>query len=147
MDKLRKLSMGEKMIGGAGVFLILDLLFIPWHRIEVSGFGFTVSSSRSAIESPNGLFGLLALLLAAALVARILIGEFTQVKLPELPITWARAEFIGVLAVAALLAVKLIVETTALAFGAWLALAAAAVMVYGGWLRDHQAAHPAAPAL
>jgi len=140
---LKRLSPGERCMALAGVLLVLDLLVLPWHRISIGIGPFGVTASRSGIESPNGFLGLLALLVSVAIVARIVVSEFTAVELPALPVSWAQADLIGGAAVAALVLLKLVAETSYLSVGAWLADPLAAVMAYGGYLRSRET--PAEP--
>ncbi len=146
---LKKLSLGERIMSLAGVLLLFDLLFLPWHRISF-GFGdfASTSVSRSGVQSPNGFLGLLAALVAVAIVARVVLSEFTTVKLPTLAVSWERADLIAGAAVAAMLVLKLVVETSALSIGAWLAVPLAAALVYGGYQRSHEIApsHEDSPA-
>ncbi|MGH9040209.1 MAG: hypothetical protein ACRDZ3_08260 [Acidimicrobiia bacterium] len=137
---LKKLSLEAQILAVAGLVLIIDLLFLPWHRMSISIPGvLTVSENRSAIESPNGFLGLLALLLAAAVVGRLIVANFTTMKLPELPMSWVRAQLFASGAVAGLLVLKLIVETDFLGIGAWLGILAAGGMVYTAFRLDRQA--------
>lgn len=130
---LKKLSLGERILAGAGIALVIDLLFLPWHHIKVGVRGIAlVEANRSGIESPNAFLGVLALLVAAALVAHVILSEYTSVKLPTLPVSWGRADLIGGVAVAAILLLKLVLETDFLGFGAWLGLVLGAAMAYGG---------------
>lgn len=141
---LSKLTMGEKIVGGAGILLLIDLLFLPWHKIDLG----IISVSRSAIESPNGFWGALALLVTIAMVAVVVLTRFTSTKLPDLPIPLGRAMFFAGIAVVALLVIKLIVETDFLGFGAWLGLLLGAAVAYGGFLIGKEAGEaPAAPPL
>ena len=137
---LKRLSPGERYMALAGVLLFVDLLLLPWHRISVGVGPFSVTASRTGIESPNGFLGLLAALVVLAVVARIILSEFTSVELPALPVTWQQADLFGGAAIAALVALKLIVETSYLSIGAWLAVPLAAVMAYGGYLRSREIA-------
>jgi hypothetical protein len=134
---LKKLSLGERIMALAGVLLILDLLILPWHRIDF-GFGLLGTVSRSGVQSPNGFLGLLAALLAVAIVARIIVSEFTTVALPSLPVSWERADLIAGAAVAALVVLKLVLETSYLSIGAWLAIPLAAAVLYGGYQRSRE---------
>ena len=131
---LRNLSLGERIMSLAGVLLVIDLLFLPWHRIEL-GIG---TVSRSGLQSPNGFLGLLAALLAAAIVVRVIVSEFTTIELPHLPVSWERADLIAAAAVAALLMLKLVLETSFLSIGAWLAIPLAAALLYGGYQRSRE---------
>jgi hypothetical protein len=137
---LSKLTLGEKIIGGAGIVLVLDLLFFPWHSVD-TGFG---TFTRSGIESPNSLWGMLALLVTIATVAAVLLRKLTTTKLPDLPVAWGQAIFYACIAILALLLIKLISETDALGFGCYLAILLAGGMVYGGFLvsKDPETAAP-----
>ena len=146
MQLLKKLTLGDRVVGGAGVVLLVDLLFLPWHHVEV-GFGtFTASADRTAIESPDAAIGWLAVLLTAAMVAHIVLVRFTDVQLPELGLPWSQISMIGGFATLAALLLKLLAETDYLGYGAWVGLALGAAMAYGGFLHEHE--HfglPAAP--
>jgi hypothetical protein len=136
---LKKLSLGERIIGAAGLFLLIDLLFLPWHRISIGIPGIArITENRSGIQSPNGFLGLLALLVVAALVARLVISGFTKIELPEIPVSWGRADLLGAAGAAVLLLLKLVLETDFLGFGAWLAILGAGALVYGGFLRNQE---------
>src|SRR5690349_12858710 len=56
---LKKLSLGERIMGGAAVLLAIDLVALPWHRISVGIGAFSVSASRTGVESPHGVVGVL----------------------------------------------------------------------------------------
>jgi hypothetical protein len=130
--ELDKLTLSDKIIAGAGVVLIIDLLFLPWHSIDIGVLSFT----RSAVESPNAFWGVLALLLTVALVAVTLLRVLKpETALPDLPVSWDRAVFFAAAAVLVSLFLKLVMETEALGFGAWLGLLLAAGVAYGGYLK------------
>lgn len=121
--------MPEKIILGAGVVLIIDLVFLPWHSVDtVLG-----SFSRSGIESPNAFWGVLALLVAIAMVAVVVVTKFTTAKVPELPVPLSQAMFLAGNVVLAVLLLKLVSETDALGFGAWLGVLLGGGMAYGGF--------------
>jgi hypothetical protein len=127
---LNKLTLGDKILGGAGILLILDLLLFPWHSVDLG----IVTINRQATESPNAFWGILALLLAIAIVAAIVVRRLTSVDLPDLPVAWSLALFYAAIATLVILFIKLISETSELGFGAWLGLLLAAAMVYGGFV-------------
>ncbi len=80
---LGKLSRGERIVVVAGVLLVIDLLFLPWHSIAIPLMG---SVDRNGISSPNAFLGFLAALVAAAMVAQVIVSKFTSATLPELPV-------------------------------------------------------------
>src|ERR1044072_5049448 len=92
---LKRLSTGERYMALGGVLLVLDLLLLPWHRISIGIGAFGVTASRSGLESPNAFLGILAALIALAVVARIVVTEFTSVELPALPVTWYQADLMA----------------------------------------------------
>jgi hypothetical protein len=132
---LSKLSLSDKIIGGTGIVLLIDLLFLPWHKIDL-GF---VSASRSAIESPNSFWGVLALLVTLVVVGVIAVTRFTTTAMPDLPVPLNRAVFFATIVVLVLLLIKLVSETDYLGFGCYLAILLSAGMVYGGFLRSQEA--------
>jgi hypothetical protein len=90
--------------------------------------------TRTAIESPNGFWGILALLLTIVIVGVLIADRIAGASLPELPIPWHQALFYACIAVLALLVLKLLMETDGLGWGSYLALLLAAGMTYGGFL-------------
>ena len=129
---LDKLTLSDKIIAGTGIVLIIDLLFLPWHSIDLGITTFT----RSGVESPNSFWGVLALLLTIAVVAVTLLRVLKpETSLPDLPVSWDRAIFFAAAATLVLLLLKLVMEMDALGFGAWLGILLAAGMAYGGYLK------------
>jgi hypothetical protein len=137
---LKKLSLGQRIMALAGALLLLDVLILPWHRISIGIGAFGITASRTGVQSPNGFVGLLIALLALAVVVRIGLSEFTSVELPALPVTWERADLIAGAAAAALVLLKLVLETSYLSIGAWLAVPLAGGMAYGGYVRSQETA-------
>ncbi len=133
---LKKLSLGERILGAAGILLLIDLLFLPWHHLSVGIQGISIITvNRSGVSSPHAFLGLLAVLVTAALVAHVVVSEFTKLQLPTLSVSWGQVDLIGAAAVAALLLLKLVLKTDFLGFGAWLGLILAGVLLYGAILR------------
>jgi hypothetical protein len=133
---LNKLTLGDKIIGGTGIVLVISLLFFPWHDIDLGPFG---STTRTAIQSPNGFWGILALLLTVAVVLAALLPKLTEVTLPDLPVPAPDAVFYAAIATLALLVLKLLLETEALGFGAFLSILLAAGMTYGAFQSKSEA--------
>lgn len=133
---LSKLSKGDKIVLVAGLVLIIDLLFLPWHNVKVGSgvLGITVKVTRTGVESPNAFWGILALLVAAVMVLQIVLAKFTSTTLPTIPMPWGRVHLFAGVAALALLVIKLFAETSYLGFGAFLGLACGAGLAYGGFM-------------
>lgn len=128
---LSKFSLGDKILAGTSVGLVFGLLVLPWH--SVSAFG--RSYSRTALQSPNSFWGVLALLATLAVIGVTAVRLFSpDTTLPELPVAWPKAVSFASIAVVAVLAIKLVSETTALGFGAYLDVLLAGGMAYGAFV-------------
>lgn len=125
-----RLPPGEKIALIAGVLLIVDLLFAPWHSIDLGSLGDDVR--LSGVQSPNALYGVGALILTLVIVGQIIVAKLTSV-VPDLPVPWARAHVVAGSAVAVLLVAKLIVETGSLGFGAYAGVLGGLALAYGGY--------------
>ena len=125
----KKLTMGDRIVLAAGILLVIDLLFLPWHSIDLG----VLSVKRTGVQSPNGFYGVLALLIAVVMVAQIVVARLTAAKLPQIPLPWGRVHLIAGVVVLALLLLKLVIETDYLGFGAWLGIILAAVLAFGGF--------------
>ncbi|MDZ7679587.1 MAG: hypothetical protein U5K29_13685 [Acidimicrobiales bacterium] len=133
---LNKLTMGDKIVGGTGIVLIIGLLFFPWHSVSAGPF----SESFSALSTNNTFWAIIALLLTIAVVGVVLAEKLGNVDLPDLPIPWNDAKFYATIAVLALLLLKLITDTDFLGWGAWVNIILAAGMTYGGFLIKQEGA-------
>lgn len=133
---LSRLSQGERIVLIAGVLLIIDLLFLPWHSIDLGGAAADnvgIDTTRSAVQSPNAFYGVVALLLTLVVVAQIVLDKLTSVALPSLPVPWAQVHLIAGIAVAVMLVIKLIAETEFLGFGAYFGVLAGLAVAFGGY--------------
>ena len=118
---LAKLSRDDMIVGGLGLFLAIDLLFLPWYSV----FGFTAS----ATSSPYSIWGVLALVVDVAFIADLALDRFGNAQLPM--IGGSRARTRAALAGGTLLfvAIKFLAHTSDLGFGCWLAVVAAIALV------------------
>lgn len=132
---LSKLTKGDRIVLVAGLVLIIDLLFLPWHKIEIGSglLGVDLSVKRTGVQSPNAFYGILALIIAIVMVGQIVLAKFTTAKLPTLPMPWPRVHLIAGGVAAALLLIKLLAETNFLAFGAYLGIICGAALAFGGF--------------
>jgi uncharacterized protein YbjT (DUF2867 family) len=118
----------------AGGLLLLSLAFFPWHRVaEVGLFG--GDPTLTALQDPNKLQGTLAFLVTVAMVAQVVLTRYSDQRVnPALVKLQAPAGF----AVLGLLAWKLASETAYLSVGAYLGIALAGVLVYGGLIMSKE---------
>ena len=132
---LSDLKTGHRIIVGAGILLVIDLVFLPWHDAEN-----LIGGSRTGIESPFAVLGVLALFGAIAMVAQIILDRLTTVELPDIGTTsWERVHLVAGIVVGALLLLKLILEPNLLAYGAWLGLLLGIAVAAGGFLLHREA--------
>lgn len=132
---LSRLSQGERIVLIAGVLLIIDLLFLPWHSIDIGGAAeaLGVDTTQSGVQAPNGFYGVVALILTIVMVAQIVLDKLTGVALPNPPVPWAQVHLIAGVAVAVALVIKLIVETDFLGFGAYLGVLLGLTVAFGAY--------------
>ena len=135
-----KLTQGERIVLIAGLLLIIDLLFLPWHKVSTVVFGQTISGTASGIESPNGFYGVLALLLALVMVGVIIATKLANAKLPTLPVPLGQVHMIAGIAIFVLLLIKLLAETNFLGFGAYLGILLGAALAFGGFSINKESA-------
>jgi len=122
---LSKLTQGEKIVLAAGVLLIIDLLFLPWHSV--------LGLHISAVDAPNSGYAIIALLLAIIMVGQIVAAKLTSANLPDPPLPWSQLHLFGGGAIAVLLLLKLIAETSLLGFGAYLGVILGLAIAYGAY--------------
>ena len=132
---LSRLSQGERIVLVAGVLLIIDLLFLPWHDIDIGGAAgaLGVDTTRGGVQSPNGFYGIVALILTLVMVGQIVADKLTGATLPSLPVPWSQVHMIAGIAVAVMLVIKLIAETEFLGFGAYLGVVLGLAVAFGGY--------------
>lgn len=136
---LTKLSTGDKIIGATGLLLVVVLVVFPWHHVSAYDMQMNVSFdagavNRSAVQSPNAFWGILALLLTLAIVGSLFLRRLTDAELPSTPVPPSQLTFFGTIGVLVLLMLKFVIETSALGIGAFLAILLAGGMTYGGYL-------------
>ena len=123
MDKINELSLGRKLILGAGVLLFIDM-FLHWQSVDVGPF----TVGRNGI---HGFWGVFILLMTIALVAFVGARAF-GVELPE-----ALPDGLISLVLGALILLFAVIKNIADDYSAWpsyVGIVLAAVIAYGGWL-------------
>jgi len=128
-----KLSNEDWMVGGGSIILIIDLLFFAWHSYS---FG-PVSVDSSGTGSPDGIWGVLALIVTIVVLVDLLLARFspdTQLPTTQLGRDLTRAAVAGLGFL--FLLIKFISNTGSSAFGCWLGLVLGIVIVAGAWLNS-----------
>lgn len=129
-----KLSINEKIIAAAGVVLFIAS-FLPWYSVKVNLFGVSKSFTASGWEDPNPIWSVLAVLLGVAMVAQILVSKFSEVEIPKIAnLSWPEVHRIAGIAIAVLVLIKLLAESSHLGFGFFIAIICASALAYGGFM-------------
>lgn len=132
MSAFQQLTRSEKILGAAGIVLLIGTFAFPWYHIGVPGY--TVGSQTyggNALQGPGSFFSVVALIVLIALLAAFVVRRFTSAQLPELPSSWGAAELYAAIAVLALLVIKILFHVGNFGWGFYLDMAAAVVLVYG----------------
>lgn len=132
MDKINQMTLGEKLaVGGAALMLIAS--FLPWYSIDIGEFG---SFSRNGWQSPGAIWSVLAVIISVGFAGVILARKFGNVQLPDLgQFTWGQAALAAGGAVVLFIIIKLVSESSFMAFGFFLGIIAAALVAAGGYFR------------
>jgi hypothetical protein len=138
LDKINELSLGKKLVLGAGVLLLIDT-FLHWQ--EVTAFGFTGGQSAW-----HGFWGVLLGLMTVALVVWVAVRTFANVQLPEGIPDGLISLVLGALIL--LFAVIKVISDDFVHWPAYLGIILAAVVTYGAWLvfKESGESFPAMPA-
>lgn len=140
MEKFKALGIGEKIILIAGLVLLIDS-FLPWYSVDLGPFG---SIDRSGWESPGAIWSILAVLVSLAMMGVIAVRNLSPGTLPDnvSGVTWPKIHLGGGIAVAVLVIIKLLNESSSLGFGFYIGIVCAAAIAVAGVLmyREEMAA-------
>jgi hypothetical protein len=142
---INKLSLGDRIVAGGGILLLLLILFAPWHSIDLGEFGGTINKNAFYGEGDAvGWPALIAFILLIAVVAVVLLRKLADnVTLPELPIPWNQAIFYATIAIPVLLVLKLLLFNDFIAFWAYIDILIGIGIAYGGFLIFQESDAPA----
>ena len=131
---------GETIVVVAGALLVVDLVAAPWHHfaidVNLEQFGVELPSfslDRRGVQDPQAFFGI-----ASAVMATLMVIHVVAAKLSS---SVPRAEQVHLIAgavVLGLVVAKLLANNDFLAIGAWLGIALAAALAYGGFLLSQE---------
>jgi hypothetical protein len=136
MERFNQLTVGEKAITIGGLALLIVGLLFPWWSWSEGGF----SVSQSGMEDPGAFWGILAVLLGLVMAGLVLAQRFGNVQLPDLgSITWAQAWGGAGAALVIFMLLKawriMSADIGGFGWGFFLALIAAAAVVYGAFMK------------
>jgi hypothetical protein len=129
-----RLSQGEWIVLLAGLALVADLLFLPWHDIKLATqLERLVDTTATGVQQPYAGYGIAAVVLTAIMIVQIALAKLASVRMPDLPVPWSQVHLILGVFVAVLLVIKLVRLTDELGYGAYSALLAGILVAYGGY--------------
>ena len=146
----RKLSQGEWIVLVVGLLLLVDLLFLPWHAVDLTrdrsrlvadAVGF--DPTPSAVQPPGRGYGIAAVIFLLVMIVQIVIARFTTLRLPEPPVPWSQIHLIAGIFVLVVLVIKLIRDTSGLGYGAYSGILGALLVAYGAYLIAQDPGEPA----
>jgi hypothetical protein len=162
MDRLEgtRMGVGEKVTLAAAALLLVDLVLLPWHVYAGSWYTYwddfgsytqtTAPSTTNGFQGSGAALGVLAGIAALSLLARIVMSRMGSEALGRVPEIWRERPVLEG-TVAALVALKLLMDPSNLGYGAIVGVALAAAIVLGRYLmvqegRTLRAVADAAPA-
>jgi hypothetical protein len=133
---MSKMGTAHKILLGGGIVYLIDL-FLPWQRVCIDlGIDIPGASGCASASGASGV-GIINLLLVIGLIAWEAMGlAGVEISAPKALVSAGLAGGIVVFSI-----LKIITDSEALYLFAFVGLALAAVIGYGGWLRwqEHQA--------
>ncbi len=137
---LAKLSQGERIVLFAGVLLLVDLLFLPWHDLALGGeLEELLDVTLTAVQEPYAGYGIAAVVLTAIMIVQIVLDRLLSARLPDPPVPWSQIHLILGIFVAVVLVIKLVRLTDSLGYGAYSGVLAGILVAYGGWSMTREA--------
>ncbi|MGI8714993.1 MAG: hypothetical protein ACR2NR_17790 [Solirubrobacteraceae bacterium] len=127
---LEGVSRDDWILGGVALLLVIDLLFLPWFSISVGPFG---SVSFSATGAPDAWLGILAVLVAIALIADLAIERLSPgTALPNIGGSRTQTRFVLACVAAVFVVLKFLfnIHFSYFGFGFWAAVVLTAGLVY-----------------
>ena len=134
MGAAGKLSQGERIVLVAGVLLIADLVFLPWHDIDLGGLDDALDTTVTGVQAPYAGYGIAAVALTSIMIAQIALTRLLSVRLAQPPVPWSQVQLILGVFVAVVLVVKLVRLNEALGYGAYSAILAGLLVAYGAYV-------------
>ncbi|MGH2942210.1 MAG: hypothetical protein ACRDLN_05500 [Solirubrobacteraceae bacterium] len=137
--RLATLQQGERIVLVGGLLLAIDLLFLPWHSIDLDG----LTATGTAVQSPYSGYGVAALILVLVMVLQIAVSKLLGADLPAPGVPWGQIQLVAGVFVLVVLVVKLARFTEYLGYGAYSGVLAGLLVAYGGYLVARESTVPA----
>lgn len=129
---LKKLTPGEMTTAISGVVLLV-FSFFHWYSVDLGPFG---TYSRNGWQSPGAIWSILAVLLGVVLAAHVIVGKLANVDMPERlgSIGWGVMHLVGGVLALVFILLKIVNESSSMAFGFYVGILAAIGLAVGGYL-------------
>jgi hypothetical protein len=149
VDKLKELTLGEKVIAASGILLFIDS-FLPWFKKDIR----TVLGTGSISKNGWGQFlTLLAILIGLAMAVVAVLPKVAEVNFPEKlgNLSWGQVHMIAGIVALALIVLQLAIGkdyhglTIDRSYGLFIGVVFGAGLAYGGFLKSREATAPSPP--
>ena len=122
---VENVSREEWIVSGLALFLVVDLLFLPWLSVSIG----PITITAKATDAPNGIFGVLGLLAAVTYLVDVGAEKMSGAQLPVIGGSRERTRLVIAAVCAGCVVLKLLLHTSNLGWGSWLGVVAAAALV------------------
>jgi len=126
---VENVSTDDWILGGVGLLLVIDLLFLPWFSISIG----PLTATSAATGAPDGWLGVLAVLAALAVIADLAIERLSpQTHLPAIANSRTQTRFVLACVAAVFVVLKFLfhIHFSLFGLGFWAAVVLTAAFVY-----------------
>jgi hypothetical protein len=137
---LKKLTPGEMTTAISGVVLLV-FSFFHWYSVSIDIGPYHASASRNGWQSPGAIWSILAVILGVVLAAHVIVEKLGAVDLPERlgSVGWGVMHLVGGILAFVFILLKLLNESSDLAFGFYVGILASLGLAVGGYLMAKEA--------
>jgi hypothetical protein len=137
---LKKLTPGEITTAASGVVLLV-FSFFHWYSVSYDFGPYSGSVSRNGWQSPGAIWSILAVILGVILAAHVIVEKLGAVDLPDRlgNLGWGVMHLVGGVLAFVFVILKLLNESSSLAFGFYVGILASAGLAVGGYLMAKEA--------